>query len=384
MVIGVNILICRKCGQEVPDGPFCLQCGAAQVERPKAPRRRGNGTGTAFKRGNTWTAQVTAYIVATGEGEDKKLIRKYKTKGGFKTKREALEYLDTLKGPDQREAPTLAEYWEIYSKAELPKISKDKQKAYKIARKRLEPIIGRKIDSLTTGDLQAVIDGAKVNYYPARDMKAVLSHFYKRAMADQFVPTNLTQFIVLPELKEQERIPFSSEEVSKMWEAFADGETFVGYMLVMIYSGMMPGELFDCKKDMIDWERCEIFGCGKKTTVRKDTPIVFAEVVKPVLEVLCEEVPGQKLVRKARDRWYDKYHETLQKIGVRDLPPYSCRHTTGTEAARQQLPAATIQKIMRHAKITTSQRYIHLGSTEAHAGINQIPASQKAQELDFI
>lgn len=74
----------------------------------------------------------------------------------------------------------------------------------------------------------------------------------------------------------------------------------------------------------------------------------------------------------AKTEFYKEYHEAVKRIGVRDLPPYSCRHTTGTEAAKQNLNAQAIQKIMRHGKITTSQRYIHLGAEEAHDGINKI------------
>ncbi len=52
----------------------------------------------------------------------------------------------------------------------------------------------------------------------------------------------------------------------------------------MIYSGMMPGELFIARKDMIDWGAQHIMGCGLKTKKRKETPIVVANLVLPVLK----------------------------------------------------------------------------------------------------
>ena len=157
-----------------------------------------------------------------------------------------------------------------------------------------------------------------------------------------------------------------------MWAAFSNGDTFVGYLLLMIYSGMMPGELLACQKQMIDFERCEIYGCGKKTKIRKNGVIVFADAVRPVLEELCTLYDGEKLYPRAEKYFYEDYHKAISRMGIRDLPPYSCRHTTGTEAAKQNLNAATIQKIMRHSKIATSQRYIHLGTDEAHSAINSI------------
>lgn len=363
---------CKKCGAELPENAmYCPMCGKA-VNYIPTPKKRGNGQGTAFKRGKTWTAQVTKYITMDADGKRR---RKYATKGGFRTKKEALAYIETLRVAEDRKVPTLLDLYQVWEKNELPKLSKDKQSAYKKARERLEPIIGRKIDSLTTADLQAVVNEQASSYYTARDIKTVLSHLYKKACADEFVRQNLSQYIVLPTLEEKEAVAFTSDEVKKMWTAFADGDTFVGYLLLMIYSGMMPGELFACQKSMIDFDRCEIYGCGKKTKIRKSGVIVFADAVKPVLQTLCTLYNGDKLYPHHLTEWYDAYHETTKRIGIRDLPPYSCRHTTGTEAAKQQLNAPTIQKIMRHSKITTTQRYIHLGSDDVHSAVNTLKST---------
>lgn len=375
-------MICRKCRQEAPEGPYCALCGAKQSVSPKtekAVRHRGNGTGTVFKRGKTWTAQRTLYITVDENG---KRHRKYATKGGFATKRDAIIYVESMLNSEQRTIPKLIDLWNIYEQTELPKLSKDKQTAYKKARQRLEPLMGRKIDTLTTADLQTVIDDNCKTYYTARDCKTVLSKLYRSACADQFVTSNLAQYIILPKLKETEAEPFTAEEVERIWNAWTDGETFAGYMLVMIYSGMMPGELLSLKKDMIDFDRCEIYGIGKKTAIRKQSALVFAECVKPVLQELCGNAKTDKLICRQRNAWYVDYHAAAKRIGIRDLPPYSCRHTTGTEAARLNLNAAAIQKIMRHAKITTSQRYIHLGSSEAHDGLNKMKTTDNVVQTD--
>ena len=329
--------------------------------------KRGNGQGTAYRRGNTWTAEVTDYFYIDDSGEKK---RKYKTKGGFSTKRDALAYCETLRGPEKRKAPTLLELYTVWEQTNLDSLSKDKKSAYKKARERLEPIIGRRIDLLTTSDLQNCINENASSYYTARDMKTLLSHLYKRAAADQFVPGNLTQYITLPKLNESESEPFTAEEVNTMWTAFTAGDIFTGYLLIMIYSGMMPGELLACEKGMIDYDRCEIYGCGKKT--RKKSVIVFADIVKPVLETISNTTDSERICPYTEDMFYKLYHETTARIGIRDLPPYSCRHTTGTAAAKLNLNAPAIQKMMRHSKITTTQKYIHLETDEAHNSINKI------------
>ena len=130
-------------------------------------------------------------------------------------------------------------------------LSDSKQTAYRKARQRLEPIISRKIDSLALDDLQEVVNSEATSHYTARDMKSLLSHLYQRAMAGGgatgSITVNLARMIVLPELKEDEPEPFTAEGVSAVWKAWDGGDLFAGYILLMIYSSMMPGELLNCK-----------------------------------------------------------------------------------------------------------------------------------------
>ena len=364
-------MLCVKCGCEAPDAPYCAMCGWQQKKPVQKRTKRGNGLGNVYKRGATWTARVTLYTQAEIVDGKKVLHQHRRTKGGFRTKKDALEYLSTLRSAEGRNAPTMLELYSAWEKNDLPKLSKDKQYAYKKARSRLDDIMGRKIDSLTVAELQSAVNKNSISYYTARDMKVLLSHIYKKALPDEYVKSNLAEYVVLPGFTEKEAVPFSADEVQKMWTAFSEGDKFVGYMLLMIYTGMMPGELFACRKEMIDYERCEIWGCGKKTKKRKEVPIVFPEFIGPVLESLCQLSEKDKLQPQPPDRWYDAYHAATARIGVRDLPPYSCRHTTGTEAAKLNLSAPIIQGIMRHSKITTTQKYIHLGTDETHNAINQ-------------
>ena len=366
-------MICVKCGKEVAEAPYCGECGWKQANAPQKRSKRGNGQGRVWKRGSSWYCQVTLYAVTEIVDGKKKYHQKRRTKGGFATKRDALAYIETLRAPESRRIPTVLDLYSQWEKTDYPKLSESKKSAYKKARERIDSIMGRKIDTLTVAELQTLTDEKSSSFYTARDIKSLLSHIYKKALPDRFVPDNLAQYIVLPELHEKESKPFTADEVQKIWEAFAGGDTFSGYMLLMIYTGMMPGELFACRKDMIDYERHEIYGCGKKTKTRKEVPIVFPDTIAPVIEALCGYSPSDKLQPHAEDNWYAKYHECISRIGIRDLPPYSCRHTTGTEAARLNLSAPIIQSIMRHAKITTTQQYIHLGADTTLAAVNQLP-----------
>lgn len=380
---------CIKCGAELPEEAiFCHICGKKQVEQKRAVRHRGSGMGTAFRRGKTWTGQAAgySYILKDKDGETR-LVRHRPTKGGFKTKASALEWAAAQDVQQvKKEPPTLLELWQGWSENDLLTRSKDKQLAYRKARERIEPIITRKISDLTIDDLQSTVNAGAKSYYTARDMKSLLSHLYQRAMAsgggNGWVTVNLSRFIVLPELEEKVPEPFTEDEVSAMWEAWDEGNVFVGYMLLMIYTSMMPGELLSCKTDMIDYDRHEIYGCGKKTKKRKDTPIVFPEFIEPILKKLSEKSTSKtgKIFGGDEGTFYLAYHSATRAIGVRDLNPYSCRHTTATEAVKKGVELPVVQQIMRHSKLASTQRYIHVSTEAAHKAINSLNRTERPKD----
>ena len=149
-------MICTKCKTEiVPGAIFCHQCGRKLITQKKSrAKSRGNGTGTAFKRGSTWTAQVVMKYEdlppfdlnnLENQRPRKKITR---SKSGFKTRDEALRYCQVLKnGPEKPAlAPTLAHYWDVYQKGPYEGLSQSKQWAYNAAWKKLDKIQNVRID----------------------------------------------------------------------------------------------------------------------------------------------------------------------------------------------------------------------------------------------
>ena len=377
-------MICTKCKAEVVQGAiFCHQCGRKLVTQKKSrTKSRGNGTGTAFKRGSTWTAQVVVgyedlppFNLDNPENQRprKKITR---SKGGFKTREAALQYCPILKAGQQKpkEVPTLEHYWKTFEDGHYASLGDSKKYAYKAAWKRLEPISQTRMDQLTVAGLQQLVSEKCKTYNTARDVKTLLTALFRTAAAEGYVNKDIPSFIQLPKLEETERIPFSDTEQAALWKLYESGDIRAAAPLLMIYTGMMPGEAMKLRVDQIDLDGHRIHGAGMKTKVRKQTDIVLAEAIIPLVQDLIDHAqPSGFIWKRNEDAWYADYYAALDAAGCRRLTPYSCRHTTATALAiTEGIAPQTVKKIMRWSTTAMLDRYAHPDQKDALTAVNRL------------
>ncbi len=372
-------MLCPRCQKTIPDDAvLCCYCGRKlTAPRPVKTHQRPNGAGTAFKCGKSWAAQVT---IAVKRMENGRIQTVRRTKKGFHTRAEALAYCPTLQqqSAGAKKAPDLLSYWKTYETGELLRLSASKQTAYEIAWKKLSAIQYRPVDSLTVADLRAVVSEKAPTYYPARDMKVVLSHLFRLAGADGWVSKDLPDYILLPSLKEKERTAFTEEEQAALWRVYDAGDRRAAVPLIMIYTGMMPGELQGLKLSMIDIDNQRITGAGLKTEVRRDSPIYLPDVIIPVIVSEMEAAASKAgyLLPHTTDRFYKDYYAALEAAGCRRLEPYCCRHTTATALAiTEGIAPQTVKKVMRWSTTRMLDRYAHPDDEAARAAVNSLSRS---------
>lgn len=365
-------MICPRCNKEVPDdAALCCYCGRYfQRKVPSRVHQRPNGTGTAYKNGKGWMAEVTIGWV-TDEAGNK--LRRRLRKSGFKTRSEALAYASALLERQQRKkAPQLSAYWDTYSRGEMEKLSDSKRTAYKIAWAKMASISLRPIDTLTVSDLRGVVSKNAPTYYPARDMKVLLSHLFTLGAADGWCSKDLPSFIILPEKNETAREPFTEDEQKALWRAYEGGCADAAIPLIMIYTGMMTGEMRRLTVDMIDFEARRITGVGLKTEIRKASPVYLPADIIPVLQDAASGKDG-RLWPCSEDDFYNRYYAALDVAGVRRLTPYSCRHTTATALAiSKNIAPETVRKIMRWSTTAMLSRYAHPDDADALAAVDKL------------
>ena len=377
---GEKAMICEKCRQNFNnDYIFCPYCGKKQGKFPhkKRAKSRGNGTGCAYydSARRCWVAQVvTGYRKPSDVS--KQMIPIKKTKSGFKKRDDALAYCQTLKnGPVKAAlAPTMAEYFITYQNGKYDALSASKQQAYRTAWKKLEPIHDTRIDQLTVGDLQQLIKSKCTSYYTARDCRTLLINLFRIAAADGYANKDIPTFIQLPPMEETEQTPFSETEQRALWKQYESGDIRAAVPLLMIYTGMMPGEAMRLRVDQIDIPNRRIHGAGMKTKVRKNSDIVLADAIVPVVQDLIDHAqPSGYIWKRNEDGWRKDYRSVLQDAGCRILPPYSCRHTTATALAiTRNVAPQTVKKVMRWSTSKMLDRYAHPDNDAALAAVNAI------------
>lgn len=369
-------MVCKKCKKEIQnDFIFCPYCGRKLAEERKK-RGRANGTGSVFRTSdNRWKGQKVLFYYTDKDGKRQK---KTQTKT-FDRKVDAIQFADSSEKPETVSI-TLNDLREIFiTSKKYDKLSDSQKNKLGYAWNKLQPIQFVKISDLAIDRMQEVIDGAAKTYYPARDMKVLLSHLYTIAIQRQQETINKSEYIELPDAPKAKRQAFTEEEIAALWDDY-NGQNesgsvkprkFTGYILTMIYTGMRIGELFGIEKINVHLEEKYMIG-GEKTAAGRDREIPISDLIFPIVKYFYN-AGKSKLVHRNIDNFYAEYWGTIDRLKIRHLPPQTCRHTYFTMLAQSNVHPALIAAMGGHAQYETAiDNYNRLPLADKIAAVNKI------------
>lgn len=343
---------CRKCRAPLPDGAaYCPSCGTQQnLTRNK--RRRGNGSGTAYKRGPGWCCEKTFGYDDTGK-------RIFASKSGFKTKKEALEYIPQLRDPRTRHLTrklttniTLRALYDLW----LPthRASDKTIEGYRAAIKVFDPLLSLPMEDLHIDDLQECLD----DYRPKMGSsgkrtrqvaKTCLGLIYKYGIPRGYVPpnlageANLAKFLKVSGDGAISRSGFSSEELQQIKEA-AGTIPYADYIYCACYLGFRPSAFLALDVSRYDRTEKAIVG-GIKTEAGIDRTVTISPKIQPIIDRLIKDKIAGPLFcapdgsQLALKDYRAQFYTALESIGISNptdeygrhrLTPHSCRHTFAT------------------------------------------------------
>lgn len=335
-------MLCRKCKKEIPDiSVYCLYCGVKQQPEERAAKSRGNGTGTVYKRGKTWTAKVT--IEYNDDGDKQRIVSR--TKGGFKTKKEAVTYLPTLKLAP-REKPKQATFKQIYEAWQpTHRAGKSTMDCYRAAYKYFEPVYRLYISDIDIDDLQDCLDECSKGRRTKENMKALCGLLYKFAIPRHYVTLNMGQYLIVSgDSGTKNALP--DDAIPKL-EKHADGVFGASIVLCQCYLGFRPAEFVAL--DAANYNRAErAFIGGAKTEAGTDRTVTVSPKIQPYIDAAVKDkIGGAVFVDEdgkpfTPARYRELFYSVLEKCGI-DNPiferdgkkfytytPHSCRHTFAT------------------------------------------------------
>ena len=355
-------MICRKCGKDIPDGSvFCNWCGAKQ-EKKKSARKRGNKTGSVYRlKSGMYQAAVT---VAVWHDENGKIRQKRKCRN-FQKKSDAVLALTDMIREAGVETPaadmTLHELWEIYSGSkDFDALSGSQAGKMRIAWARWKDLEFRGIRTLTVADIEDCLEANTESYYPARDMKVCLSHLYDIAVKREIVQTKKTDYADIPyDTPKAKRECWTQEEVDALWADYEAGNFFTAYIIIMCYAGLRYGELATIPLDSIDLEGNGM-RWGIKTEAGIDRVIPIHPRIKPLIERIVP-MRKQRLLEMNEDNFYAAYWKTIERAGLRQLPPHTCRHYFFSRMTAAGVQGGIIAEVGGHANyLTTLKNYVRI------------------------
>lgn len=333
---------CRKCKAEIPDGSrFCMICGVKQGISQN-PKNRGNGTGSVYQLPNKrWIAIKTLGYEPGPDGIKRRVTR---SKSGFKTKKEALEYLPNLTATPRPKTITFRQLYDAFIPTH--QASKSTLDCYSAAMKYYEPVWYENIRDITVDDLQDCIDDCPKGKQTKRNMKTLCGLLYKYAIPRNLASLNMGDYVKARggESGKKDGLPMEAVDALEKHVGVVPG---ADYVLCQCYLGFRPSEFLAL--DAKDYNRKEqAFVGGAKTEAGKSRIVTVSPKIQPIVDRLTKDkVAGPVFCAQdgslmTRYAYRNLFFSVLDKCGIenpvtvvdgverRKYTPHSCRHTFAT------------------------------------------------------
>lgn len=373
-------MLCAKCKADISDEfLFCPHCGKDQrFKTPTgSPKRRGNGQGSVYKVGKTWTAaKVFGYKI----NESGKHVPNRVKKSGFKTKTEALAYLPLMAPKTTRRTTsknavnletTVKQMYDLWFPLhESRGKSKSTLDGYKAAIKHCADVWDIPFSEIGIDDWQECIDECEKGRRTKENMKTLIGLLYKFAIPRGGTTDglNLSEYLFVTG-ENGRRSPFATNEVEIIRQHIGIVD-YADYIYCHIYLGYRPTEfLTRTIEEHFNREEMCIYGGIKTKAGQTRTVTISPKISEYILDIIGERQSGRIFCKKdgthlTNKRYGKVFAEALQLMGIesteeRKLTPYSCRHTFASMADRIAGNDNAKLELMGHTEIDTLRHYQH-------------------------
>ncbi|MBQ8388788.1 MAG: site-specific integrase [Clostridia bacterium] len=321
-------------------------------------------------RRNPWRVRITTGWIF--DEKTQKAKQQYKTVGYYPTRQAALQALaEYNRNPYDLDASkaTFADVYNSWSDAKFEKVSD--VNGYKASYKVCSALYNMKFVDIKLAHLQSVMDNCGKNAPTKKKLKTLFNQMFDYAVKNEIISKerHLAEYVDIGDKGEKstKHTRFSSSEVDALWK-WSENNEYVQVILMLIYSGVRPGELFDIKSSNVDLEEGFFtIPKGKNANAARKVPIhdrtfpFFKYWKDKGNEYLITNLSGKKFsLAKNHNGYVTPYFSPiLSEIGIltyknekgeiQEHLPDDTRHTFTTMWKEKKLDEAMRRKIQGHS-----------------------------------
>lgn len=341
-------------------------------------KSRGNGQGTAYKRGKTWEARVVIGWKISGDPPHK--IPVYKTKGGFATKRDAVQHLEELRKARiiEHKPETFQRDFDLWQAQYEKRVSDKTMEGYTGAFKHFKPLHYKTVDTITAVDLQDCIDKCERGKRTKQLMKVTAGLVFKYAVDANQIMKDPSANVYIGDDETTHYEPLTEEELKRIEDS---GLPYADYVVAMCYLGHRPTEFWNFKKSdyHVDGDMKYLVG-GIKTEAGKDRAVTVPPKIIPIIEhrlsVLGTDLLFPRIDRNRKgeftgysimpERYFNKFiwKPMMAELGIVGKVPYAARHTYANKMKKAAGDEKDKAALMGHASYETTRKHYQTTSLE--------------------
>lgn len=367
-------MVCKHCHKDIPnDAKYCHLCGKQQNMQSKRHRRhrpqsQGSIVKLSGKREKPYWVRLPADY-STGVAIRESL-------GCFVTYSAAAEALSkALYTPEQvqqtQKTVTLQDIYDQFVDSHyFERLSKSAKGCHRSAWKHLQSCKNIPVSEINKATFQIPIDEmgvAGMKRETQAKVRNLASLLCAEAMGLGLISVNYGKLVQLSRTDTEPAKPFSSEQIKLLWAAADSHDKDAMTVLVLIYTGMRPGELLST--DIAQHLHTKGHFCyiqhGSKSTAGRNRIIPIPKILHPIIEQLVDGRTSGPLIAAEQggfwrvDNWRSRrFKPLMSRLSLQGFTPYSCRHTFANILKRRGVDPLIAKEVFGHADYaTTVERY---------------------------
>lgn len=241
---------------------------------------------------------------------------------------------------------------------------------------------GKNISDISNNDLKKYVKWLKENKLNEKSISrniSCLRSFYKFLVIEKYTKNNTADSVYLPKIKKMLPTTLTEEEVINLLDIdLIDCFSYRNKAMleVMYATGMRVSELVNLKLNDIDLSQdiIRVFGKGSK-----DRVVPIGDYAKKYLTIYLKDYRSSMLKKYNNDYVFLNNHgskmtrqgffKIIKKLasekGIKkELSPHTIRHSFASHLLKYGADLRTIQELLGHSDISTTQIYTHLTNEE--------------------